>query len=176
MARATGSRITIKGDKEIEKALLQLEPKLAKKVIRQAERKALKIPKALATQNTPVLSGRMKKSIRIRSSKGRRTGQRQIAMAFLIGAGNKKPPGAPKQTKKEHKPWWAFLIEYGWHTRGRKIRDEQGKTIGYLRFKGGRRHIPGKFIMKHALKSTEASVQAVMKEEILAGVEREAKA
>ena len=162
------ARITITGDIAVKRAFKELEPKIARKVLKQAERKALGIPRAMAQSMTPVDSGRMKKSIRIRASKGPRSAKKgQISMAFLIGAG-----AGTKNKKGIKQPWWAYLIEKGWIT-GKRIRSG-GKVVGRWKQAGGNKRIPGKHIMKRTLQATENQVKSTMISEILAGIEREA--
>jgi len=64
--------LTFKGAKELEAALVGMEPKLAKKVFRQAMRKAAAPVLARAKQLVPTLTGRLKKSLRVRAMKKRR--------------------------------------------------------------------------------------------------------
>jgi hypothetical protein len=161
------ARITISGFEAVRRAFKELEPKLARKVLKQAEKKALGVPRSQAIANTPVLSGRMKKSIRIRAAKGPRSAARgSVSMALLVGgaAGGKNKKGVKL-------PWWAFLIERGW-TLGKRIRSG-GKVVGRNKVAGGNRHIAGKHIMKRALRATEGQIKQVMTVEILAGIERE---
>ncbi len=164
--------LIVTGDEAIKRAFKELEPKIAKKVIRQASRKAMQIPRSMAQAIAPVHSGRYKKSIRVRTSKGPRSAKRgDISLALLVGAG-----AGAKSKKGVTQPWWAWLVERGFHTGGKRIR-KGGKVVGYVpKHKGGTvRHIPGKYIVKRVLKATESQVKQVMTMEILNGIEREAK-
>jgi HK97 gp10 family phage protein len=149
----------VQGVDEIARAFRELEPKLARKVIRQAERKGLRIPLAVARGLAPVRTGKGRRSLRIRSSKGPRSGaKKQIAMALLVG--------------DAHGPtWYMFLQEHGYHT-GKRIR-HAGKVIGRS---VGSRPIPGKRFMRQALRSSEEQVKQIISSEIVAGIEREAHA
>ena len=159
--------IKITGLEAVQRAFKELEPKVARKVIRQAQRNAIGIPKAVAAHNTPVLTGAMKKSIRIRSSKGPRGSKGAISIALLIGAA-----AGAKSKKGQTLPWWAFLIEHGW-TIGKRLRSG-GKVVGRHKLAGGNKRIPGKHIMKNALRQTEGQVKTQLTTEILAGIDREA--
>ena len=64
--------IKIEGAKELEKKLLSFEPKLGRKVVRQALRKGAKVIQSAAKSNVPVKSGALKKSIKVRALKKRR--------------------------------------------------------------------------------------------------------
>src|SRR4051794_5781842 len=79
------ARFYIDGAKEIKKAFRELEPKLARKVIRQAIRKSMKPVLAAVKRNTPVGSGShspgtrhapgdLRKMVKLRASKKRKRG------------------------------------------------------------------------------------------------------
>lgn len=162
--------ITITGVDAIAMAFKTLESKLARSVIAKAERKALKIPYAQAKAAWPVKSGASKKTIRINASKGPRRGRgsHTIAMSLLVGAAGQKGD----KEKGIKRAWWAFLIEKGFHSGGKRIR-KAGKTVGYSQMRPGVgvKKIAGKHIMKRTLKSTESMVRQVFTDEILKGIE-----
>jgi hypothetical protein len=162
--------VRITGIQAIQKALKELEPKLAKKVIRKASRDAIKIPYAKAKAEWPVESGASKKSIRVRTSKGPRSAQKNaISIALIVGQAGR--PG--DKEKGINRPWWPFLIERGFHVGGKRVRSG-GKTTGYEPTKSGGaiKKIEGKFIMRRALKSTEGEVKEFMEIRILSGLEQ----
>lgn len=64
--------VKIEGAKELEKKLLSFEPKLGRKIVRQALRKAAKPILAKAKSLVPVRTGALKKSLRIRALKKRK--------------------------------------------------------------------------------------------------------
>jgi hypothetical protein len=64
-----GVRLKIEGLEAVKKAFKELEPKLARRVIKQAETKALAPIKAAEMATAPELSGKLKRSIRISSVK-----------------------------------------------------------------------------------------------------------
>lgn len=77
----------IDGVNEIQRAFRELEPKLAKKVIRQAIRKGLKPVLAAARRNAPSKSGALRKLIKIKAAAKRRRGV--ISLTVNI-AGNRQ--------------------------------------------------------------------------------------
>lgn len=66
------NEITIQGLEETLQALREIEPKLAKKVLRSAIRKGLKPMLAAAKSNAPVDSGTLRNSLRIKAGKRRK--------------------------------------------------------------------------------------------------------
>src|SRR5260370_11775535 len=109
-----GPSVTITGVEAVAAAFRALPHKVARKVVRQAERKGMKIALAAARANAPVATGAGRKSLRVRSSKGPRGTKIKdtIAMALLVGRGG-KPPG---------KEWYMWLQEFG-HYTGRRSRE-----------------------------------------------------
>ncbi len=164
---ATGSRITITGLDEVKEAFRRLPDKVATKVVKAAEKTALGIPRDSAKANWPVRSGKSRRTIRVRVSKGPKgtTQKNTIALALLVG-------GAGADKKGKARPWWSFLIEHGW-ILGKRIRVGK-KVVGRHQVAGGNRRIPGKHVMKKALRATEERVKQLMSQEIAAGIEREA--
>jgi hypothetical protein len=162
--------IRITGLEAIARAFRELEPKLAKRVVRQAERNSLKTPYAQAKATWPVLSGQSKKTVRIRTAKGPRGSRSHtIATALLVGeASNGK---AKKNGSK--RVWWPFLIEQGFHTGGKRIR-HGGKTIGYTQTRAsvGVKKIAGRHIMRRTLRSNESTIRQVMTNAIVQGIEK----
>ena len=64
--------IKIEGAKELENKLKGFEPKIGRKVIRQALRKAAKVILIAAKANVPVVTGDLKKSLKVRALKKKR--------------------------------------------------------------------------------------------------------
>jgi HK97 gp10 family phage protein len=162
-----GVRLKVEGLEAVKRAFKELEPKLARRVIKQAEMKALAPIKAAVMASAPEHTGALKKSIRIRSAKGpKNSGRKTIAMALLVGgSGSRTTRGG----KKIARAWWAFLQEWGW-TVGKRIRSA-GKVVGRV---GSGKRIPGKHFVRGAMRSHESQAQQIMVSEILAGIEREA--
>ena len=82
--------VFVTGDKQLDRALEQFEPKLQKKGIRKALREAGKIVQADAKRRAPVQSGTFKRAIKIRSAasrRGRRSARRRVGISIQIGEG-----------------------------------------------------------------------------------------
>ena len=162
-AGRVGVRFKIEGVEAVAKAFRELEPKLARKVVRQAERAALQPIKQAIVAAAPVRTGDLRRSVRIRTAKGPRSGgKKSIAMGVLVGGGSKGKAG--KKTNKV--PWWAFLQEWGWIV-GKRIRSG-GKIIGR---QGSGRKIPGKHFTRKAMRAHESQAQKIMTARILQGIE-----
>jgi Bacteriophage HK97-gp10, putative tail-component len=169
------SAIDIEGLEAVRRAFKELEPRLARKVLRQAEKKAAKLFSEEIKIHTPEATGNLKRTIKIRSSKGPRGSKRgQVSVAVLVGqAGGMAAAGAVKRA------WYAYLQEKGW-TLGKRER-AGGKVTGYGPAHGnlgaaGVRRIPGKFFTRRALHSKETPARIQLISEIAQGIEREAKA
>lgn len=72
--------ITVKGGRELERKLIGLERKAARKVVRQALRVGAKIVHAAAKQEVPVRTGRLRKSLKVRRAKKNRRGSYAITV------------------------------------------------------------------------------------------------
>lgn len=72
--------IKLEGAKELEKKLKSLEPKIAKKLVRQSLRKAAKPILAVARTKCPVDTGTLKKSIKIRAMR-----RKKNSFGVLVG-------------------------------------------------------------------------------------------
>lgn len=157
-----GVSFSIVGAKEVKRAFRELEPKLARKVIRQAIRKGLKPVLTAARRNAPVSHpggktgvgrdsqgrfvslaresghspGELRKSIKLRASRKRKRGV--IGMTVSVSAKN---PGAK---------FYGAFVDLG--TKKIKARN----------------------FMRHAYEQNKAQAQEIARREILAGIEREA--
>lgn len=151
--------ITITGIDEIKRAFAELPAKVAKKVVRQALRRGLKLPLAAAKADAPVDTGAGRRSLRIRASKGPAGAAKKytIAMALLIG---ERSPG---------KTWYMALQESGYHT-GKRTRSA-GKVVSRS---PGSHKVEGKHYMRRALRETEQPARELIIEDITQGIEREA--
>jgi len=76
--------ISITGAKELERKLKQLEPKVAKKIVRQSLRKAAKPILTRAKQLVPVITGALKKSLKVRAMR-RKKGRYGIMVGTAAG-------------------------------------------------------------------------------------------
>lgn len=97
----------VKGVKEVQRAFLELEPKVARKVVRQALRKAVKPIQAAAKADAPVKSGKLKKAIKVRAMR-RKKGR--IGVLAIIGKGD-----------FQGETWYGSVQEFGARKR-RRIR------------------------------------------------------
>ncbi len=167
---------TVSGDKEIVRKFEQLAPAVAKNIAKPAVKRAAKRFQDAIQANEPVRTGKMRKSTKVKTSKGPRTMKGRLVVAFATVAGQGKANKRQKATG-EKIPYYTFMQEKGYHV-GVRIRSG-GKVTGYRAHSGntgakGVRFMPGKFFVKHALKSLEAPVMATLKAELLAGIEAEA--
>lgn len=111
-------QLVVTGLREIDRALKELEPKLGKKVIRQAMRKAMKPVKAAVEQNAPVgETGLLASSVKIKAAKKSR---KSFGMDVRIG-----------EQDWVGDTWYAAAQEYGTSRMAgsgfmRKAFDEQG--------------------------------------------------
>jgi HK97 gp10 family phage protein len=160
--------LKLEGFDALKKAFRELEPKVAKKVIRKAVRDGMKTVQSAAKANAPVDTGRGRRKIRVRASKGPRgTVQRHtIALAVLVGE-------SPQAGKKDA-TWYMWLQELGYHI-GKRLRSG-GKVIGYVPTKTQPvvRVMPGLHFARKAMRAKEPGVKQRMIEDILMGIEREA--
>ncbi len=81
------AKIVITGIKEIDRAFKQLEPKLARKVIRQSIRAALKPVASEVKADSPVATGLLRSAIKVRAGKRARN---SISLVVIIGEGDFK--------------------------------------------------------------------------------------
>jgi len=160
-------RLKIEGLEAVKKGFKELEGKIARRVIKKAEVKALAPIKAAVLATVPEHSGKLKRSVRVRSAKGPKgSGRKTIAMALLVGGSGAK---TSRGGKKIARAWWAFLQEWGWIV-GKRVR-KAGKVVGR---QGSGKKVPGKHFTRNAMRSHESQAQQIMTSEILAGIEREA--
>lgn len=89
----------ITGIKEIDKALSELEPKLAKKIIRKTLRDSAKIVREEVKQTAPFETGELKAAVKVKAGRRRRN---SISVQVQIGEGDFKG-----QT------YYASFLEYG---------------------------------------------------------------
>jgi HK97 gp10 family phage protein len=147
-----GRDFVITGVKALDRKLKALEPKVAKKVIRQALRKAAKPVQARTRALAPVgETGQVKRAVKIRAST--RTRKKVIRLRVLIGKGD-----------FVGQQFYGAFAEYG------------TKQSGTGR-KGGRRRPgqKGQHFMKRAFDQTKDQARRIAIDEITAGIEREAK-
>jgi hypothetical protein len=170
------TNLTISGVELVKRAFKELEPRVARKVIGQAERKAAKLFAGEILAHAPQATGLLKRTVKVRSSKGPRGSRRggTVSIAVLVGQAG----GNVQAGKGFKRAWYAYLQEKGW-TVGTRIR-KAGKVTGYSPAHGnfggrGVHRVPGKFFTKRALHSKESAARDLLMREIAAGIEREAK-
>lgn len=78
--------VTLKGFKQLEKKLLGLEKKVAKKLVRRALRDGAKIIHQEARLRVPVKTGRLRRSIKVKAAKKRK--KHQVAIIVQCGEGD----------------------------------------------------------------------------------------
>ncbi len=115
--------LKLEGFDVLKKAFRDLEPKLAKKVIRQSVRNGMKTVQAAAKENAPVDTGAGKRKIKVRTSKGPRGTKVRHTIALVVLVGEAPRKGAKDST------WYMWLQELGYHI-GKRLR-QGGKVIGY---------------------------------------------
>lgn len=84
-------KINLKGEKALIKSLEQFPDKVQKTIMKSAIRKAAKPLVAQAKENTPVESGALKKSMKLRAIK--RSRKNKYRVGFLIGSSDKNFTG-----------------------------------------------------------------------------------
>ena len=160
--------LKLKGFGALKKAFRELEPKVAKKVIRQSVRSGMKIVQKAAKENAPIRSGRGKRRIKVRTSKGPRGTRLRhtIALAVLVGE-------SPRKGDKDS-TWYMWLQEFGYHI-GKRLRQGQ-KVIGYTttKYQPVVRKMPGLHFTRAAMRAKESEVKQNIIQNILDGIEREA--
>ena len=143
------SRIGLTGDKELEKALRSLGPKIAKKVLRQAVSAAATPVVKSAKANVTERSGLLKKSLgkKVRVNKNRGTASARVgARSNVQGEFEGKP----------HVPWRvAHLVE-----------------LGHIAADGS--HVPAKPFLRPAADENEHKAVEVMTDKLAAGIVKEA--
>ena len=93
------NKLTITGDKQIDRALKNIPDKVAKKAFRKSMRPAMKVIQKEAKDNAPVDSGDMKKSIKVKAAKRSR---RFMGIDVVIG-----------EEAFKGETWYGNLVEYG---------------------------------------------------------------
>jgi len=100
------ARVSLSGAKEVRLALAKLETKAARKLASKALRAGAKIVQAHAKATAPAQTGALKRAIKVRAGKNRKTYR-----SIIVG------PGAKWFTGDE---FYAGFIEFGWKTGKRR--------------------------------------------------------
>lgn len=101
----------ITGLKECLKRLESLDHKVQKKILRKSLRQGAKLPLTLAKATAPVRTGFLKKSLKVRSGRGRKG-----IIRILVGTGAKWFKGAA---------FYAAFVIFGYKVGSRKLGDKR---------------------------------------------------
>ncbi len=107
MAVGRGS-VVITGIREIDRRLRSLEPRLQKRVLRQAMRKGLKILAAEVKAQAPVDTGMTRSKVQVRAVKSRRRGSIELEVRIAAVDELKKT-----SAKSGQQVFYPAIIEYG---------------------------------------------------------------
>lgn len=142
----------VEGVNEVLAALRQLPTRIENKVLRKAARNASKAVQEVAKGNVPEDTGALRKGIKVRAQKGKRG---RIAFTVRTPTRAELAAGNPRRTAEIMGSRWYYpaAIEYG-YTRN-------GVTVA-----------PNAF-MRRAYESTRDSAARAMRNELIAGLERE---
>ena len=110
-------RVSLTGDKALDAALAELEPKMQKKILRKATRESAKLAMANIARRAPVKTGRLRDSFKVRSRKRSRKNKHSVGVSIIA-----PEPGGDI-------PYYAVMIEYGTKNRFHK----SGKFVGKMR-------------------------------------------
>lgn len=141
--------VTISGAKELQKKLKGLPEKVANKIIRKALRSGAKIIERQAEINAPVLTGQLKKSIKVKSAKRRKKGE--IGVSVITGKGDFKGD-----------QFYASFLEFGFKRGKRELGDDRQK-VGPYKF------------MEPAFEAKKEEAARTIEQEMLSGIEAIAK-
>jgi HK97 gp10 family phage protein len=160
--------MVITGDERLNAQLAKLKGPEAKKIIRQAARKALKPVQDTARRNAPKRTGSLRKSIVIRSlAKSRK----QIGARVLTG----------RDTVKT-KHFYSAFQEFGWKAgrratnemlgiAGRKRRTQSQKELAQ-KMNSSRKQVPGKHYIEQAANATRFTALEIYRFEIAEGIKK----
>jgi HK97 gp10 family phage protein len=141
-------RFKVEGLKELDKKLRELEPKIAKKVLRTAVKKAAMPMLHSARANTPVLTGRLVSSLVISTRFSKKYGSYTASIQTKAGA-------------FKGETFYGSFIEFGYH-RGKRGHQD-------------RPFIPGQHFMRRAFDENRDSSLSILKHELASGITAAAK-
>lgn len=162
MALFGGVTFQLTGDKYLDKLFQTLPKRVQKKVLRKPLREAVKAVKPGVEAKTPVKSGKLKKSYKVRAGKRSRRRKDQVNVVLLTG----------KDLFKGAEFYGAFQ-ELGFKLGSRKQIHKVLGPRGLIKV-DPRRQIPGKHFMKEGMKAREAQAKQIALEGIKEGIIREA--
>lgn len=103
-----GKLVVITGIKELDKRLKTLEPRVQKKVLRQAMRAGLKILAAEVKAQVPVDTGATKSQVKVRAVKRRKRGTIELEVQIVATDQLKRTSSKTGQTV-----FYPAIVEYG---------------------------------------------------------------
>lgn len=142
--------VTLTGAKEIRIALARLEAKLARKIGSKALRAGAKIVQARAKSLSPIETGALKKSIKVRAGKNRKTYR-----SIIVASGEKWFTG---------KEFYAAFVEFG-HRTGKRSAGTKRAQVNrtYNAAADTRKEVPGVHFVERAYEATkEAALDKVI--------------
>lgn len=140
------------GAKEVERKLKELEPKLAKKVLKRGLRAGAKIVRKAAQSKAPIKTGGIKKGIKVRAGKTKKG-----FISIRVGVGNQWFTGPN---------FYAAFVEFG-HKVGRRLSKAKDAALHDTR-KG---YVEGQHFIEEAYKASQQAAKAAAIAKILAGIE-----
>ena len=108
--------IKLEGGKEIHRALMRMEAKVARKITKRALRAGTKVIRDQAVANAPSDTGRMKKAMIVRAARKRKRGEASFNVMF----DTKKYPELITRTAGGKRFFYPAVVEYGTATRPAK--------------------------------------------------------
>jgi len=98
--------IVVTGVREIDRKLKTLEPRVQRKVLRQAMRSGMKVVLQDALMRVPVLTGLLKKNIKLRAMKRKRN---RVVLLVQV----RSDPGLIKVSKAGVRYFYPTAVEFG---------------------------------------------------------------
>ena len=140
-------QIALTGADELRRNLATLEPRVAKKVIRRALRAGSKIILDRAKATSPVLTGALRNSLRVRAM----TRMRKSVLGMKVVTGKGFFTG---------ETFYGAFVEFGHKIGSRKLGDQ-------------RKDVPGKHFIQEAAETMTSRVGSQVSKDIAAGIEAE---
>jgi HK97 gp10 family phage protein len=151
--------IKLLGAEDLLARLKTLEPKLAKKVLRQSIRAGAKLVLEDVKARAPVRSGLVRSKLRVRAARRKKD---RIAINVTTAEGD-----------YVGKTFYAPMVELGHHS-GKRARGASHRRGARLR-SDGRKFIEGRHFIKAAFEARQQAAAELIQQQILEGIEREAR-
>jgi HK97 gp10 family phage protein len=146
--------IKIEGLKELEKALLALPDKIAKRILARSVYAGAAVVRKAAREKCPVKTGKLRKSIKIK--KRRSKDRREVVYSVFVGE------------------FYGRMVEYG--TQSHRIKAKKGKVMGKDGRFGSEVDHPGgsaKPFLRPAFDSSTHQIIEAMKAKMAEGIAKE---